>query len=69
MGGRQENKDSLLYHAIAPSIKAHGAKSRALLAPRSGTYRRHILSLLMLHPQQTFYVREIDRPPLNRATG
>ena len=26
-----------------------------------GTYRRRILSLLLLHPQQSFYVREIGR--------
>src|SRR6266705_39472 len=43
-------------------MRASKAKGRPQLVELLfGTYRRRILSLLLLHPEQSFYVREIGR--------
>jgi predicted nucleotidyltransferase len=43
-------------------MRARSAKARPQLVELLfGTYRRRILSLLLLHPEQSFYVREIGR--------
>jgi predicted nucleotidyltransferase len=42
-------------------MRASKANGRRLVELLFGAYRRRILSLLLLHPEQSFYVREIGR--------